>query len=266
MLLAIDIGNTHTVFGVYRGTRLVADWRVTSMLQRTEDEVGTQVRLFLKEAGISAKSIQGVAISSVVPNLTDIFSMMARKYFAAEPLIISSSLDLGFKIHYDDPHSVGADRLCNAVAGYAVYGGPLIVIDFGTATTYDVLTKSGDYLGGVIAPGVETSAVDLHRRAAKLPKIELHFPKSIIGKDTVSSMQAGILYGAVDSLEGMVERIQAEIEKREGEKATVIATGGFSELLARHSRTITACVPSLVLDGVRIIYDRVSKGKQVKKR
>jgi type III pantothenate kinase len=266
MLLAIDIGNTHTVFGVYRGARLIADWRVTSMLQRTEDEVGTQLRLFLKEAGIPAKSIKGVGISSVVPNLTDIFSMMSRKYFAADPLIVSSALDLGFKIKYDDPHSVGADRLCNAVAGYAAFGGPLVVIDFGTATTYDVLSKSGDYLGGVIAPGIETSAVDLHRRAAKLPKIELHFPKSIIGKDTVSSMQAGILYGAIDSMEGMIERIQAEIEVHEGKKATVIATGGFSELMARQSRMITACVPSLVLDGIRMIYDRISKSKGSRKR
>ena len=266
MLLAIDIGNTHTVFGIYRGAKLMVDWRVTSMLQRTEDEVGTQVRLFLKEAGIPAKSIQGVGISSVVPNLTDIFSMMARKYFAANPLIISSSLDLGFKIHYDDPNSVGADRLCNAVSGYAAFGGPLIIIDFGTATTYDVLSRSGDYLGGVIAPGIETSAVDLHRRAAKLPKIELHFPKSVIGRDTVSSMQAGILYGAVDSMEGLVERIQSEIEIHEGKKAIVVATGGFSELMAKQSRMITACVPSLVLDGIRILYERVSKGKRGKKR
>jgi type III pantothenate kinase len=266
MLLAIDIGNTHSVFGVYRGSRLIADWRVTSMLQRTEDEVGTQVRLFLKEAGISARDIKGVGISSVVPNLTDVFAMMARKYFSVEPLIISSSLNLGFKIHYDDPHSVGADRLCNAVAAHAAYGGPLIVIDFGTATTYDVVTAAGDYLGGVIAPGIETSAVDLHRRAAKLPKIELHFPRHIIGKDTVSSMQAGILYGAVDAMEGMVERIQEEIVAREGKRAKVIATGGFSQLMARHSKLISACVPSLVLDGVRLIVERVEKDKRPRKR
>ena len=192
--------------------------------------------------------------------------MMARKYFSVEPLIISSSLNLGFKIHYDDPHSVGADRLCNAVAAHAAYGGPLIVIDFGTATTYDVVTAAGDYLGGVIAPGIETSAVDLHRRAAKLPKIELHFPRHIIGKDTVSSMQAGILYGAVDAMEGMVERIQEEIVAREGKRAKVIATGGFSQLMARHSKLISACVPSLVLDGVRLIVERVEKDKRPRKR
>lgn len=266
MLLAIDIGNTHSVFGVYRSANLVANWRVTSMLQRTEDEVGTQVRLFLKEAGISVRQIKGVGISSVVPNLTDVFAMMARKYFSVEPLIISSSLDLGFRIYYDDPHSVGADRLCNTVAAQAAYGGPLIVIDFGTATTYDIVAATGDYLGGVIAPGIETSAVDLHRRAAKLPKIELHFPRHIIGKDTVTSMQAGILYGAVDAMEGMVARIQKEIVAREGKKAKVIATGGFSNLMARHSKLIDACVPSLVLDGVRLIFERVTSRKRATKR
>jgi type III pantothenate kinase len=266
MLLAIDIGNTHTVFGVFRGSKLIADWRVTSMLQRTEDEVGTQVRLFLKEAGIPMKSIKGVGISSVVPNLTDIFSMMARKYFSVEPLIISPSVDLGIKVLYDDPHSVGADRICNAIAGYASFGGPLIIIDFGTATTYDVISRTGDYLGGVIAPGIETSAVDLHRRAAKLPKIELHFPTGIIGRDTVSSMQAGILYGAVDAMEGMVDRIQREVRKLEGTNATVVATGGFSKLVAQKSKTISASVPSLVLDGVRMVYDRVRQKSRRRRR
>jgi type III pantothenate kinase len=258
MLLAIDIGNTHTVFGIYKKAKLIADWRVTSMLQRTEDEVGTQVRLFIEEAEIPLKEIEGVGISSVVPNLTDIFAMMAKKYFKVSPLIISSALDLGISIQYDDPNSVGADRICNAVAGFAAFGGPLIIIDFGTATTYDVVSSKGDYLGGVIAPGIETSAVDLHRRAAKLPKVELRFPKTVVGKDTVSSMQAGILYGAIDALEGMVGRIQTVLKKREGKKGIVVATGGFSRLMASQSPTINECVPSLVLDGVRLIYERVN--------
>jgi type III pantothenate kinase len=266
MLLAIDIGNTHTVFGVYRKTRLIADWRATSMLQRTEDEVGTQIRLFLKEEGISLRSIDGVGISSVVPNLTDVFSTMARKYFKVDPLIISSSLDLGFQIHYDDPSSVGADRICNAVAGFNAFGGPLIIIDFGTATTYDVVSEAGDYLGGVIAPGVETSAVDLHRRAAKLPKIELHFPDGLVAKDTVSAMQAGILYGAVDAMEGMVRRITKEMTKRGEKQPTVIATGGFSALMASRSAAISASVPSLVLDGVRLIYERIAAKRPQKKK
>jgi type III pantothenate kinase len=259
MLLAIDIGNTHTVFGIYRNAKLVSDWRTTSMLQRTEDEVGTQVRLFLNEARIPLKKIDGVGISSVVPNLTDVFSMMAKKYFGVEPLIISSSLKLGITINYDDPNSVGADRICNTIAGFEAFGGPLIIIDFGTATTYDVVSAKGDYLGGVIAPGVETSAVDLHRRAAKLPKIELHFPKTIVGRDTVSAMQAGILFGAVDAMEGMVGRIQKELQKSGEKKAMVIATGGFSELMASRSKTIAKSVPSLVLDGVRLIYEKTHR-------
>jgi type III pantothenate kinase len=266
MLLAIDIGNTHTVFGIYRNDKLIADWRATSMLQRTEDEVGTQIRFFLKEAGIPSARIDGVAISSVVPNLTDIFSLMAKKYFHVEPLIISSSIDLGIKIDYDDPHSVGADRLCNAVAGFASFGGPLIIIDFGTATTYDLVSGNGDYLGGVIAPGVETSAVDLHRRAAKLPKIELHFPETIIGRDTVSAMQAGILYGAVDAMEGMVGRLQKELKHRGERKAMVIATGGFSQLIASRSSTIARSIPSLVLDGVRLIYTNSPRIPTTKKK
>jgi type III pantothenate kinase len=256
MLLAIDIGNTHTVFGIYRSARLVSDWRTTSMLQRTEDEVGTQIKLFLNEARIPLKKIDGVGISSVVPNLTDVFSMMAKKYFGVDPLIISSSLKLGITINYDDPNSVGADRICNTVAGFEAFGGPLIIIDFGTATTYDVVSATGDYLGGVIAPGVETSAVDLHRRAAKLPKIELHFPKRIVGRDTVSAMQAGILFGAIDAMEGMVGRIQKELQKNGEKKAMVIATGGFSQLMASRSKTIAKSVPSLVLDGVRLIYEK----------
>jgi type III pantothenate kinase len=143
------------------------------------------------------------------------------------------------------------------VAGFTKFGGPLIIIDFGTATTYDVVAGNGDYLGGVIAPGIETSAVDLHRRAAKLPKVELRFPRSIVGRDTASSMQAGILFGAVDAMEGMVGRLQGEIVKREGKEAKVIATGGFARLIAEKSSLIAECVPSLVLDGVRLIYERL---------
>lgn len=257
LLLAIDIGNTHTVFGIYSSDRLLADWRATSMLQRTEDEVGTQVRQFLESAAINIGAVHGVGISSVVPNLTDVFAGMARKYFNAEPLIVGSNLDLGITIRYDNPSSVGADRLCNAVAGFAKYGGPLLIVDFGTATTYDVVGAKGDYLGGVIAPGIETSAADLHRRAAKLPKVELHLPSKIIAKDTVSSMQAGILYGAIDGLTGMVQRLQSELIRLEGSAGKVIATGGFSQFMSTQTSVISACEPTLVLDGVRLIYRRV---------
>jgi type III pantothenate kinase len=255
MLLAVDIGNTHTVFGVFENGKLIADWRVSSAVSRTEDEIGTQVRAFLQDAGIKPKAIEGVAISSVVPNLTEVFVLMARKYFSAEPVVVSAKLHLGIKIRYEDPSMVGADRLCNAVAGFAKYGGPLIIIDFGTATTYDVISARGDYLGGVIAPGIETSAADLHRRAAKLPKIELKFPKEVVGRDTASSMQAGILYGAVDAMEGMIERIKRKV----GRKAKVVVTGGYSKIIRDHSNSIDFYEPSLVLHGVQLIYEKVKK-------
>jgi type III pantothenate kinase len=256
MFIAIDIGNTHTVFGIYKRARLLADWRVTTMLQRTEDEVGTQVLQFLAHAKVRPSAVEGIGISSVVPNLTDVYAMMARKYFGRDALVVSSALDLGIRIFYEEPRSVGADRLCNAIAAFARYGGPLIIIDFGTATTYDVIAANGDYLGGVIAPGIETSASDLHRRAARLPKIELHLPDRIIGTDTVSSMQGGILWGAIDAMEGMVRRIEDELSRNGQKRAIVIATGGFSAFVSRHSTVIEHLEPSLVLDGIRLIASR----------
>ncbi len=262
LFLAIDIGNTHTVLGIFRATRLIADWRLTSALQRTADEISVPVLQFLSMAGVAPKSIAGVGISSVVPDLTDVYRTMVRTHFRVEPLIVGSDLDLGFRILYEDPKAVGADRLCDAVAGYEKYGGPLIIIDFGTATTYDVIAENGDYLGGVIAPGIETSAADLHRRAAKLPKIGLQLPATIIGTDTVSSMHAGILWGAVDSMEGMIKRIQQVVVKKEGTRATVIATGGFSTFVSRNSNTIAHVEPTLVLEGIRLISERTERGKK----
>jgi type III pantothenate kinase len=258
MLLAIDIGNTHTVVGVFNKRKLVADWRVSSTIARTEDEIGVQIRTFLDQAGIKPQALDSIGISSVVPDLNEIYAAMAKKYFRTEPLFVSAKMDIGIKIHYKDPSSVGADRLCNAVAGYEKYGGPLIIIDFGTATTYDVISEKGDYLGGVIAPGIETSAADLHRRAAKLPKIELTFPDAVIGTDTASSMQSGILYGAVDAMEGMVKRIKRVI----GKGARVVATGGYSRIMTGYSDTIDSYEPALVLRGVQLICERIGKGKK----
>jgi type III pantothenate kinase len=257
MFIAIDIGNTHTVIGAYKEEKLKADLRIPSTFQQTEDEIGTQVLTLLTGKGIDIKKIDGVGISSVVPNLTDIYISLSKKSFHQEPLIVSAYLNLGITIHYDDPKFVGADRICNAIAGYAKYGGPLIIIDFGTATTYDIVASNGDYLGGVIAPGIETSAADLHKRTAQLPKVDLHLPNSIIGTDTVSSMQTGILWGAVDAMTGMVHRIQSELQQVETKKALVIATGGFSKFVADHSQLIQHMETSLVLDGIRLIYDRV---------
>lgn len=255
MMLAIDIGNTHTVVGIYNGTKLLGHWRVTSFVTRTEDEFGMLVKQFCDDAHIPLKKITSIGISSVVPNLTEVCVHMSEKYFKLHPVVISSDLDLGIKVLYDDPRAVGADRLCNAVAGYAKYKGPIVIVDFGTATTFDVVSKQGEYLGGVIMAGIETASAELHRRAAKLPKIDLKFPEKIIGRNTVESMQAGIMYGALDSMETMVRRISKELD----DYPTVIATGGFSELMKKQSKVINKHEPTLVLDGIRIIAERIEK-------
>ena len=262
MILAIDIGNTHTVFGIYDKNKLLGDWRVTSFVSRTEDELGALVRTFCESAGIQLKKITAVGISSVVPNLTDIAISMSKKYFKLEPIVVSASLPLGLKILYEDPNAVGADRLCNAVAAHAKFKGPLVIVDFGTATTFDVVSEKGDYLGGIIAAGIETSAGELHRRAAKLPKIDLHFPPKIIGTNTVNSMQAGILYGALDAMESMIRRISKELD----DYPTVIATGGYSALMTKQSKLINKCEQTLVLDGIRIIVERMHAIEAKKKK
>jgi len=254
MLLAVDVGNTHTVLGVYEGDRLAADWRMATSSHRTVDESWLTIKSFCLDARIQPNDVTGVGIASVVPDVTDVFETLARKYFKVEPVTVSAALDLGIKVLYNDPTAVGADRLCNAIAGFRKYGGPLVVIDFGTATTYDVITVEGDYLGGVITLGLESTAAELHRRAAKLPKIELHFPPTVIGRETSSSMQSGVMFGTVDAVEGTVRRIAAEL----GMTPRVIATGGLAGIIARHTKIIDACEPSLVLDGVRLIVERVT--------
>ncbi|RCK74453.1 MAG: Pantothenate kinase type III, CoaX-like [Ignavibacteriae bacterium] len=251
MLLAVDIGNTHIVIGVFKNEKLLSHWRLSSNITRTEDESFLVVKLLFDQINITPRDISGVVISSVVPNFTNVYRLLSIKYFNTRPIIISSDLKLGIKIKYDNPKAVGADRLCNAVATYRKYGGPSIVVDFGTATTFDVISKKGEYLGGVIAPGIETAGGELHRRAAQLPKIELKFPKNIIGKNTIESMQAGILYGALDAMEGIIKRIETEL----GSKAKLIATGGYSKLMCMESKLKLNCEPSLVLEGAKLIYE-----------
>ncbi len=255
LLLAVDIGNTHTVAGLYDGERLVADWRMASLATRTADENWLTIKSFCLDAGVAPGSVRAVGISSVVPDLTGIFESIARKYFLVEPVTIGAELDLGIRILYRDPTAVGADRLCNAIAGFRKYGGPLIIIDFGTATTYDVVSAEGEYLGGVIALGLESAASELHRRAAKLPRIELRFPAAVIGRETVSSIQAGLMFGTVDAVEGIVRRIRCEL----GAEAKVIATGGLAGVIADRTTVISATEPTLVLEGIRMICDRVRR-------
>lgn len=256
MILAIDIGNSHTVFGIFDKGTLASESRIVSSTVGTEDELWATLELLLDRAFVGKEDITGSVISSVVPNLTPIFEMTIAKHLSRHSLIISATLDTGMPVKYEDPKAVGADRICNAVAAYAKYGGPCIAVDFGTATTFDVVSKKGEYIGGAIAPGVETSAVDLQRRTALLPKIDLQFPDRVIGTNTTASMQSGILYGALDAMEGMIRRLKAII----GDTATVVATGGFSKLIASKSKLIDHVEPALVLEGAIMIYGRV-KGK-----
>ena len=260
MFLAIDIGNTHTVVGIFKKGTLLAGHRLTRTMQRSKSEILTHIHSVLVEVGVNKKKIEGIGISSVVPKLTHIYAVLSKKYFHQEPMIVSAKLDLGIELFYDKPDSLGADRICSAIAGFSQYGGPLIIIDFGTATTFDVIASNGDYLGGVIAPGIETSAIALHKQTAKLPRLagkELHVPDTIINTDTRSSMQAGILWGAMDAAAGMVNRIQKELHDHRSKKAVVIATGGFSKFAEEHARIIRHVEPNLVLDGIRLIHDRV---------
>ncbi len=254
MLLAVDIGNTHTAVGVFSGSTLTGHWRMSSSAHRTGDEAWLTIKSFCESAGISPSKITRAGISSVVPNLTEIFETLASRYLGIEPITITGSLNLGIAVEYNTPESVGADRLCNAISGYQKYGGPLIIVDFGTATTFDIVSAKGSYLGGIICLGIESSASELHRRAARLPKVDLRFPASVIAKDTVSSMQAGLMIGTLESLEGLVRRIRKEL----GSEARVIATGGLAPVIAEHTGLFTAVEPTLVLDGVRIIVERLS--------
>jgi len=252
MFLAIDIGNTHTSFALYNNDTSLGHWRVTSIISRTEDEIAVQLGFFCDSIGVKISDITAVGISSVVPNLTIAAQRMAEKYITKnDVMVVGSHCKIGMPILYDDPAAVGADRICNAIAGYKKYGGPLIIIDFGTANTFDVISKDGEYMGGVISPGLETSAADLHRRAARLPKIELEFPGKAIGRNTVESMKSGIMFSSVDSINGIVHRIREELN----ENAKVIATGGYASLIASRAPVIEHVEPTLVLDGVRIIYN-----------
>jgi type III pantothenate kinase len=252
MLLAIDIGNSNIVLGVFDGARIRESWRVGTKASRTADEYAMIMKDLFGFTGIDFKQINGVIISSVVPPLLPIMSEMSRKYFKIEPLVVTSETRTGITLKYDNPREIGADRIVNAAAAFEFFGGPLIIVDFGTATTFCAVTKGGEYLGGAITPGVKISAEALYQRAAKLPRVELVRPPTVIGRDTVSAMQAGILFGYAGLVDGIVERIKSEL----GADAKVIATGGLAELVAPETKTITEVRADLTLQGLRILYDR----------
>ncbi|MCF6461104.1 type III pantothenate kinase [Clostridium sp. Cult3] len=255
MLLVIDVGNTNIVFGVFKGKKLLYDWRIATEKDRTSDEYGLLFEQIFKYHGLCPKDVEDVIISSVVPTLMHTLSAMSIKYFDREPIVVGPGVKTGMNIRYDNPREVGADRIVNAVAGYEKYGGPLIIVDFGTAITFCAISKGGDYLGGAITPGIKISSEALFLRTAKLPKVELSKPDTVIGKNTVNSIQSGLVYGYIGLVDYIIERMKEEM-KEEGEVKTVIGTGGFSSLIASESRYINTIDKLLTLDGLRIIYGR----------
>jgi len=258
LLLTIDVGNTHIMLGVYREQEIMVYWRLPTREDSTEDELGMVVKNLLHNSRLSLKDINAIAISSVVPPLMYSLERMATKFFKLEPLVIGPGIRTGLNIVTDNPREVGADRIVNAVAAYNLYGGPLIIVDFGTATTFCAVSENGNYLGGVIAPGIGISLEALYDKAAKLPRVEIARPDKVIGKNTIYAMQSGIVYGFVGQVDGIVRRMKNELNK----DPMVVATGGFASLIARESETINKVNTLLTLEGLRIISNINQKGEQ----
>jgi type III pantothenate kinase len=253
MLLAIDVGNTQTVLGVYRGEELVWHWRMATRGERTADELALLFGGFLEQQGLSfSQEITGVVLASVVPDQTLAIREMVDRYFGFRPVVVEPGVKTGISIQTDNPKEVGADRIVNGLGAFAKFGGPCIVIDFGTATTYDCISEQGEYLGGAIAPGIQVSAGALFGATARLPRVEITVPRSPIGKNTVDSIRAGLLFGTAAEVDGMVERMQKEL----GGQSTVVATGGFAEFIVPLSQTIQYHEPWLTLEGLRLIFEK----------
>ncbi len=250
MLLAIDIGNSNIVAGIFEGPRLQSHWRVATDSSKTSDDYGVLFLGLLETAGLPAAQVGGIILSSVVPSLTPVFETVSEVHFHRRPLVISCDSPTGLRLRYRNPQEIGSDRLVNAAAAYARYRTTLIIVDFGTATTFCAVTASGEYLGGAIAPGLDVSAEALASRTAKLPKVELKRPKTVIGVDTETSIQSGLIFGYAGLVDEMVLRIEGEL----GQKAKVLATGGLAALIAPESRTIQEVRPFLTLEGLELIY------------
>jgi len=252
LIFVFDVGNTNIVLGVYDQEELKHHWRIETNRSKTEDEFGMIIRNLFNHANLSFSDIDGIIISSVVPPIMFSLERMCQKYFHIKPLVVGPGIKTGLNIKYENPREVGADRIVNAVAAIHEYGSPLIIVDFGTATTYCYIDEHKQYMGGAIAPGINISTEALYTRAAKLPRIEIARPDGVVGKNTVAAMQAGILYGYVGQVEGIVKRMKDQSKA----KPTVIATGGLSNLIAQESTIIDIVDPFLTLKGLQIIYKR----------
>ncbi|MGI2329740.1 type III pantothenate kinase [Planococcus sp. YIM B11945] len=252
MILVMDIGNTNIVLGVFSQDQLTHHWRMVTDRHKTEDEFGMQIKAFLQDAELRFDDIAGIIMSSVVPPIMFSLERMCQKYFHIKPLIVGPGIKTGLNIKYENPREVGADRIVNAVAAIQEYGSPLIIVDFGTATTYCYIDEKQQYMGGAIAPGIGISTEALYNRASKLPRIEIARPEQVVGKNTVSAMQAGIVYGYVGQAEGIVARMKAQSKL----PPTVVATGGMASLIANESSVIDKVDPFLTLKGLYFIYKR----------
>ena len=256
MILVLDVGNTNTVLGVFKEKKLLVEWRISTDAKKTADEYGIQVMQLFYQSELKTEQIKGVIISSVVPNIMYSLEHMIRKYFNLIAMVVGPGVKTGINVKYDNPKEVGADRIVNAVSAHEIYKRSLILIDFGTATTFCAISKDADYIGGTICPGIKVASDALFERAAKLPRVELVKPEKIIGKNTVSSMQAGIIYGYIGQVDYIVNVMKSEMISMGEEEPFVVATGGLSKLISDESFAIDEFHPNLTLEGLRIIYEK----------
>lgn len=253
MILVCDVGNTNIVLGVYEDKEILRAWRISTDRNKTSDEYGVSIKQLFEYENLDIDNIESIIISSVVPTIMHALENMSRRYFKKEPIIIGPGIKTGINIKYDNPKEVGADRIVNAVAAYEKFGGPIIIVDFGTATTFCAISENGDYLGGVIAPGIIISSEALFQKASKLPRVELIKPDKVLNKNTINSMQAGIIYGYVGMVDYLIDKMEEELGVKSKQ---VIATGGLSSVIASESKKITKIEKMLTLEGLRIIYEK----------